>query len=262
MPKVFLSHASEDKALVEQVYLRLLNRFPDLRPWLDKYEILGGDDLIETIHKGISESEKFLIFLSPNSIDKPWVRTELKKALIDEISGSKPNFIVPIKCGHITQFPPFLEGRLYIDLEKKTEEEWLEEIYAAVFRQPKQLGDNEPNLQIAVTFASDIENTAVVVMESRFWSEPIGLRIKTNSAISEARWILRGPKGPHMVGESILRLSNEYGVAITSHKLQPKWQFLVLITFLEGGDPRGRITEIQPWDGSGGNMTNKSLQFS
>ena len=62
--KVFLSHAAEDKPVVEQVYLRLRSHYPEIETWLDKYEILGGDDLIEKIHKGIAESDKFLIFLS------------------------------------------------------------------------------------------------------------------------------------------------------------------------------------------------------
>jgi hypothetical protein len=87
--KVFFSHASEDKTLVEQVFLRVGQRFPDIKGWLDKYEILGGGDLIETVHAGIEAADRFLIFLSPNSIDKPWVRTELRKALADEWNATK-----------------------------------------------------------------------------------------------------------------------------------------------------------------------------
>ena len=112
--KVFLSHASEDKKLVEQIHLRIASKFPTIESWLDKYEIFGGDDLIDKIYTGIKDADKFLIFLSPNSIDKPWVRTELKKALADEISGIKPEFIIPIKIGTIPSFPPFLESRFYI----------------------------------------------------------------------------------------------------------------------------------------------------
>lgn len=48
--KVFLSHASEDKKLVEQVFIRVQTRFPEIQGWLDKYEIFAGDDLIEKIH--------------------------------------------------------------------------------------------------------------------------------------------------------------------------------------------------------------------
>jgi hypothetical protein len=55
--KVFLCHASEDKQLVEQVYVRLSARFPNIHGWLDKYEIRGGDDLIETIHAEYVDAE-------------------------------------------------------------------------------------------------------------------------------------------------------------------------------------------------------------
>lgn len=123
MKRVFFSHASEDKAIVEQVYLRITTKYPEIKGWIDKYEIVGGDDLIEKIASGIDESDKFLIFISKNSINKSWVRTELKKALMKEISGINPNFIVPIKLGHIDTFPSFLESKLYIDLETKTEDE-------------------------------------------------------------------------------------------------------------------------------------------
>jgi hypothetical protein len=42
--KVFLSHASEDKKLVEQVFIRVQTRFPDIQGWFDKYEIFAGDE--------------------------------------------------------------------------------------------------------------------------------------------------------------------------------------------------------------------------
>jgi hypothetical protein len=45
--KVFCSHAWEDKELVEHVYKRIIARFPKIEGWLDKYEIVGVDDLIE-----------------------------------------------------------------------------------------------------------------------------------------------------------------------------------------------------------------------
>ena len=56
--RVFLSHASEDKKLVEQIHLRIASRFPTIESWLDKYEILGGDDLID---KGTGAGNDFRI---------------------------------------------------------------------------------------------------------------------------------------------------------------------------------------------------------
>ena len=72
--KAFFSHASEDKEIVEQVYKRIIARFPEIEGWLDIYEIIGGEDLIEKLAAGIDSVDRFLIFLSDRSIDKPWVK--------------------------------------------------------------------------------------------------------------------------------------------------------------------------------------------
>jgi hypothetical protein len=175
--QVFFSHASEDKAVVEQVFLRVQQRFPDLQGWLDKYEISGGDDLIEKIHDGIENSEKFLIFLSANSIDKPWVRAELRKALMNEINGIKPEFIVPIKLGKISQFPPFLESRFYIDLQSKEEEEWLQDIHRAITNEKRSLESPTENLSVSLHLASDNKSAVIVLFEAQFWAESIGFLI-------------------------------------------------------------------------------------
>ena len=47
--------------------------------WLDKWEMCAGDSLIDKIFEdGIKNAEIFIIILSKFSVDKPWVREELK----------------------------------------------------------------------------------------------------------------------------------------------------------------------------------------
>ena len=227
--KVFLSYASEDKALVEQVHLRLIVRFPEIESWLDKYEILGGDDLIEKIHSGISQADKFVIFLSPNSIDKPWVRTELRKALADEISGVKPEFIIPIKVGSIPTFPPFLESRFYIDIENKTEEEWLQDIYAAIHRKKTPLGEATENLRVSAHIASDNSKAAMLVFEALFWAEPISFKVTTTAKVKSSIWQLPGLKGMQQVSVSELKQDNTYAIAIQNYTIKPKKPFVIIL---------------------------------
>jgi hypothetical protein len=250
--KVFFSYASEDKELVEQVFLRVQREFPKIEGWLDKYEILGGDNLIETVHEGIEKSDKFLIFLSPNSIDKPWVRTELRKALLDEINGIKPEFIIPIKVGHISQFPPFLEGKFYIDIENKTGKEWLEDIYAAITREKKSTNQSADNLQISLTLASDRPNVVVVVFEPQFWAEDIGFKITTSKQIVNAKWQCPALKGMQSISISESKSQYQYGVRIFNHNIKPKLPFAILIEFNDSGDPKQFIADIEKWDGSDG----------
>ena len=259
--KVFLSYASEDKALVEQVHLRLTERFPEIESWLDKYEILGGDDLIEKIHSGIDEADRFIIFLSPNSVDKPWVRTELRKALADEISGIKPEFIIPIKVGTIPTFPPFLESRFYIDIENKTEDEWLEDIYAAIHRKKKSLGESTENLKVSAHIASDNPKAAMVVFEALFWAEPISFKITTSAKVKSSVWRLPGLKGMQQVTVSELKEENTYALAIQNFSIKPKKPFMIGLEFDSDSDPREKILNIDRWDGSGGNSSIRFINF-
>jgi hypothetical protein len=259
--KVFLSHASEDKKLVEQVHIRLGSRYPEIQGWLDKYEILGGDDFIEKIHAGIAESDKFLIFLSPNSIDKPWVRTELRKALADEINGIKPEFIIPIKVGHISQVPPFLESRLYIDLETKTEEEWLQDLYAAITRTKRQIGEATENLTVSTYPAIDNPHAALVAFESHFWAEPIGFKIVTSAKIKSTKWIFPELKGMHMLSISEIKADFQYALLVQNLRIRPKSPFAIGIEFEEPGNPTQYIDSVQRWDGSGGESSLQGIVF-
>lgn len=259
---VFLSYASEDKAVVEQVHLRLTARFPEIEPWLDKYEIIGGDDFIEKIHSGIDEADRFIIFLSPNSVDKPWVRAELKKALADEISGIKPEFIIPIKIGSIPTFPPFLESRFYIDIENKTEEEWLQDIYAAIHRTKKPLGETTENLRVSAHIASDNPNTAMLVFEALFWAEPISFKVTTSSKVTLSVWQLPGLKGMQQVSVSELKQDNAYALAIQNFSIRPKKPFVIGLEFDTEGDPREKIVKIDKWDGSGGKASIRFISFN
>ena len=259
--KTFLCHASEDKALVEQVYVRLSARFPDIQGWLDKYEILGGDDLIETIHAGISAADKFLIFISPNSIDKPWVRTELRKALADEISGVKPEFIIPIKVGHISQFPPFLESRFYIDIEMKTEEEWLADLYAAITRTKRELTKTTENLLVSTHVAADNPNAAMIVFKVLFWAEHIAFKITTSAEIISNVWKIAGLKGMIPISISELKREYEYAVRIHDKVIRPKDPFVIGLVFDRPGDPTKHIVSIERWDGSDGETSFNIIEF-
>lgn len=259
--KVFFSHASEDKPLVEQVFLRVGEHFPEIKGWLDKYEILGGDDLIETVHAGIESSDKFLIFLSPNSIDKPWVRAELRKALADEINGIKPEFIIPVKVGHISQLPPFLESRFYIDIVNKTEEEWMLDIHAAITRQKKENESPAANISISVQVASDEPKAALVVFEPQFWSEPIGFKVTTTKKIESTMWQYPAFKGLQQISISELKSEFEYGIRIFDHSIKPKSPFVIGLVFGDAKTPRDNVVNVEPWDGEGGEQSMRVVSF-
>ncbi len=93
-PKVFVSHASEDK---DRFVLRFAERLRQkgIDAWLDKWEMLPGDSLVDKIfEEGIKEAKAVIVVLSKFSVEKPWVREELNAAFVKRINnGSK---LIPI----------------------------------------------------------------------------------------------------------------------------------------------------------------------
>lgn len=92
-PRLFISHASEDKDFVKKMANDL--RASGINAWIDSWEIKAGDSLIEKIQKGIQESDHMAIVLSPDSVKSEWVKRELNASIIKELE-EKTNFIIPI----------------------------------------------------------------------------------------------------------------------------------------------------------------------
>jgi len=93
-PKVFVSHASEDKdRFVSSFATRLRENGVDA--WLDKWEMLPGDSLVDKIfEEGLKEAQAVIIVLSNYSVNKPWVREELNASIVSKLSkGTK---IIPV----------------------------------------------------------------------------------------------------------------------------------------------------------------------
>ncbi len=85
-PKVFLSHASEDKERFVLSFATAL-RSRGVDAWLDKWEILPGDSLVDKLfEEGLKEAQAIVVVISKYSVSKPWVRQELNAAMVHQIS--------------------------------------------------------------------------------------------------------------------------------------------------------------------------------
>lgn len=95
--RIFLAHASEDKSRVRQLYDKLKDK--GFKPWLDKIDLLPGQNWRIEIPKAIRESDIFLACLSKRTVKKSgYINKELLIAL-DEYS-ERPNdkiFLIPVK---------------------------------------------------------------------------------------------------------------------------------------------------------------------
>jgi hypothetical protein len=85
-PKAFLSYSHNDKN--EAIKIAEALRAGGIEIWLDRWEILPGDSLIQKIfEEGLAGADAFLVLISKNSILSPWVRQELDVAMIKRIEG-------------------------------------------------------------------------------------------------------------------------------------------------------------------------------
>ena len=76
---VFISHATRDDAFVEELRLALEGlRIP---VWVDSRNLRSSNTLAPEIAQAIEQARQFLVVLSPNTINSPWVRREIRLAL-------------------------------------------------------------------------------------------------------------------------------------------------------------------------------------
>lgn len=93
-PRVFLSHASEDKQRFVVPFATSL-RMKGIDVWLDKWEILPGDSLVDKLfEEGLKGAEAVLIVISAVSVTKPWVRQELNTAIVNRIT--RQTKVIPV----------------------------------------------------------------------------------------------------------------------------------------------------------------------
>lgn len=190
MSRSFFSHASEDKDAVELVYEAVRDAMPEHAPWLDKYEIVGGQDLLARISAGMDEAEKFFIFLSPISVTKPWVKAELRRAIVRDIKDVDADYIVPVILDDVDP-PAFLEHKRYIDLRRLTRDEMLAEFRAAIEGQAAAPQSAVQNVRHSIVVRPEMPNVAYVVFEAVAFAVPFSFGVDTSADIVEigaGRW--------------------------------------------------------------------------
>ena len=95
--KAFLCHSSSDRTQVKGLYDRL--RSDSCDPWLDKEDILPGQDWELEIRRAVRASDVVIVCLSARSVSKTgFVQNEIKYAL--DIADGQPEgsiFLIPLR---------------------------------------------------------------------------------------------------------------------------------------------------------------------
>jgi len=115
MSKIFISHSSKDKArFVRRLAERLL--ILGHEAWYDEWSIKPGESLAQRIQDGIAGCDYFLIVVSANSNQSPWVQREVNDALVLDIERGA-TVVIPVVFGSIENgdIPLTLRARRFID---------------------------------------------------------------------------------------------------------------------------------------------------
>lgn len=108
-PRVYLAHASEDKAMVRPIAEYFMAN--GIETWFDEWEIDHGDSLRQKMEEGLGDMTHFMVILTPTSITKPWVAREIDVGLVGLVGGK--NRMVPLRVGvDVGQLSPFLQTLL------------------------------------------------------------------------------------------------------------------------------------------------------
>ncbi|NTV99593.1 MAG: toll/interleukin-1 receptor domain-containing protein, partial [Chlorobiaceae bacterium] len=102
--KVFISHSSEDKPQVELLAHAL--RECGFEPWLDKWEIGPGDDIVASINAGLDAANAGIIVFSSHTGSSRWVDAEVNTLTYMRIMDGK--LLIPVVVGDAAWVPPLL----------------------------------------------------------------------------------------------------------------------------------------------------------
>src|SRR6266576_4710928 len=110
--RVFLSYASDDRAIAAQVTAALQE--VGINVWFDVWELAPGDSISERVDQALQARDLFLLFLSKASVASRWVRTELNAVLTNEMRD-RAITIIPVIIEDC-DIPAVLTDRMYVDL--------------------------------------------------------------------------------------------------------------------------------------------------
>jgi len=173
-PKVFVSHASEDKQRFVLPFAERL-RAKGIDAWVDRWEMLPGDSLVDKIFdEGLKEAAAVIIVLSTHSIQSRWVKEELNASVVARITrGTK---VIPVLIDDVA-VPEALKTTLWekiADIDSYSES--FDRIVAAIHG-----GTMKPALGPAPEYAQH----PLTKIADLAWSDNLVLKLSCESTIAK-----------------------------------------------------------------------------
>jgi len=113
---VFISHSTKDRWIARQISKLL--RSAGINSFLDERDIKIGDSIPESIRASIRDCSEFLVLLTKNSLNRPWVLIEISAAwghgkriiaIIDKVAPEEmPEIILPYKAVDLNDLDEYI----------------------------------------------------------------------------------------------------------------------------------------------------------
>jgi hypothetical protein len=114
MPAVFFSYARADAAAVDRIANDLRSQGVEL--WIDRDNIVAGEEWLPQIEAAISQAEFMLVFISEASLQNQWVQREYEAAFQNQ-SKAGGTRLIPVLLEQV-QLPSFLSKIQYVDFTR------------------------------------------------------------------------------------------------------------------------------------------------
>ncbi len=184
--QIFLAHASEDKPVVLALHERL--KQAGYKPWLDKKDLIPGQNWRSVIPNAIADSQLFIACLSQRSIAKQgFVQREFKMAL-NQYADRPPNsiYLIPLRLDEC-EIPDLRQEEYGLNLRDLHwldywEEDGFEQLERAITYQFK-LEPEEPKKPVIVTPPLSVFNFEIVRVNAK--GEQINKESKQSQYFSE-----------------------------------------------------------------------------
>lgn len=116
MPKIFISHNYNDKAIIEPIAVKLASIYGRENIFYDSWSIQPGEGIIDKMNEGLFECDFFFFFVSKNSLQSNMVKLEWQNALFKATKNTVK--LIPVKLDDCLM-PAILLQNLYIDIYGK-----------------------------------------------------------------------------------------------------------------------------------------------
>ena len=191
-PKIFISHAWEDKKDIVDPLAEALHEYYDV--WLDTNKLRPGDSIRAQISKGLAEADFGIVILSKAFFSKYWTQAEY--GALTSLESTERKVTIPVRwkvsIDEIKKIDPLSADRIIIDGEKPVDQ-IVDSIRLATDSARRAVEyDRKPNLNArlaALDQRIEVESKARQLATSLEGSEKadLGIRILKTKVVDFAR---------------------------------------------------------------------------